>query len=121
MRHSWTTGPEGRTTVYEWKLHRWHHFSVESATTAVPFGPESEEAFITEHYWGYNRLGPGRSMEYQVEHPTWKAFPVRGARIDVDFGVLYGSAFAFLQGRTPESVLLAEGSPVIVRSGRLLT
>jgi hypothetical protein len=44
-------------------------------------------------------------------------YPVLQHSIDVDFEALYGSGFASLATRTPESILLAEGSEVEVRSG----
>jgi uncharacterized protein len=44
-------------------------------------------------------------------------YPILGHSIDVDFGALYGSEFASLSEKTPESVLLAEGSEIEVRAG----
>jgi uncharacterized protein len=44
-------------------------------------------------------------------------YPILLHSIDVDFGALYGDTFASLSTRAPESVLLAEGSKIEVRSG----
>jgi hypothetical protein len=40
--------------------------------------------------------------------------------IDIDFRKVYGQAFGFLDDAKPSSVLLAEGSEVLVRGGRRL-
>ena len=55
--------------------------------------------------------------EYRVEHPRWKTYPLRSYEVDVDFKGLYGSNFAFLNGKQESSVLLAEGSDVTFHSG----
>ena len=78
----------------------------------------SEEEFITEHFWGYTQRKKGFTSEYGVEHPRWQVYPVQSYHIDADFEKLYGADFAFLQEETPVSVLLAEGSEIVVRSGK---
>ncbi len=118
MDHAWYTGNGSLTVQYRWKEQRWHHFAVEAAATPVDAAPGSEAEFITEHYWGYTRRGPQRTMEYGVEHQRWQVYPVHRHQADVDFGVLYGARFSVLYGQAPASVLLAEGSPIVVRGGR---
>ena len=78
----------------------------------------SEEEFITEHYWGYTKIGLNRTSEYGVEHPRWEAYPVKQYKIEVDFGINYGSDFAFLNHAEPDSVMLAEGSEIRVLKGK---
>jgi hypothetical protein len=56
---------------------------------------ESEEDFITEHYWGYTQIGKFRTSQYQVEHPRWQMYSVKVSEIDVRFGELYGPDFPF--------------------------
>ena len=73
---------------------------------------ESEEAFIAEHYWGYSKYNPHTTFEYEVQHPTWNIYPVKNYRIDCDFTALYGDGFSMLQDKEPNSVLVAEGSPI---------
>ncbi len=85
--------------------------------------PGSEAEFITEHYWGYAQR-PGRAtVEYQVEHPRWNCWRIDpgDAAIDVEFAALYGEALAPFLRAPPSSVLVADGSRVIVRSGRRLS
>ncbi len=81
--------------------------------------PGSLEDFITEHYYGYTK---GKTtLEYRVEHPSWRTFAVREYKIDIDFKAVYGEPWGFLKGRVPHSVLLAEGSEVNVYSAGKVT
>ncbi len=108
-----------RTVAYRWsKDGQKNSLSVEiDESSGVP--PEgSHGEFIIEHYWGYTGRGNGRVDEYRVEHPKWELFSVKNERIDVDFGAVYGSEFAFLADERPFSVLLAKGSEVAVYKGK---
>ena len=87
--------------------------------TGVP-AANSHGEFIIEHYWGYTRRGHSRTDEYKVEHPKWNLFEAKNARIEVDFGFVYGEKFAFLTKEKPQSVLLAEGSEIAVYKGAKL-
>jgi uncharacterized protein len=118
MHHSWETKEEALVVNYGWKKKNWNSFQVtaEKEPVAITIGSEAE--FITEHYWGYTKQGEKKTAEYGVEHPRWDIFPVKEYAIDVDFAALYGNEFHFLSTATPQSVLLAEGSEVVVRKGR---
>ncbi|CAN5308533.1 hypothetical protein BH09BAC5_BH09BAC5_15400 [soil metagenome] len=47
-------------------------------------------------------------------------YEVKNHKINVDFGKLYGTDFSVIDQLHPESVMLAEGSEIIVRSGNKL-
>lgn len=117
MMHRWETNDDHLTVEYRWKLKEWNLLEVQCAREAIPIAEGSEEEFITEHYWGYTKIGEQRTSEYGVEHPRWKVYPVRDYAIHVGFGNVYGSPFEFLKNETPASVFLAEGSEIIVREG----
>jgi uncharacterized protein len=104
---------------YEWLYGgMWQGVSARVEGTPQPLQPNSAEAFITEHYWGYVRQRDGSTVEYQVEHPPWRVWPARDARLECDVAAFYGSTFApFLSG-PPTSAFVAEGSPIVVRRGR---
>ena len=74
----------------------------------------SEEAFISEHYWGYTRLSATRTGEYRVEHPTWRVWTVAQPYLLCDVRSMYGEAFAAALNHRPHSAFLAEGSNVQV-------
>ena len=77
----------------------------------------SDEEFITEHYWGYNRQRDGRTLEYRVEHPRWRVRRAREYRFDCDVAGLYGAEWVpFLTGKAA-TAFLVEGSAVSVRKG----
>lgn len=121
MRHRWEEAPDQLRVAYDWKKGgTWHRLQVDAQPTSIPIERGSETEFITEHYWGYARINDRRTNEYEVTHPTWEAYPVREYQVDVDFGLVYGEEFGFLTDREPDSVLLAEGSPITVESRRKL-
>ena len=109
-------GSEERSVRYQWgHKRRWNQASVTAALNPQPIVTASAEEFFTEHYWGYTKRGDWAS-EYEVLHPRWEIYPVSQQFIKVDFGRPYGRRFASLSDRAPESILLAEGSPVEVRA-----
>lgn len=121
MRHSVIMEKEELKVEYGWKRGKtWHSMraTTESKSTLISEG--SEEEFITEHYWGYTKLKGNRTSEYGVEHPRWNVHKVLNYKIDVDFAALYGSDFSFLNAAQVRSVLLADGSEIIVRGGSKL-
>jgi uncharacterized protein YqjF (DUF2071 family) len=79
-----------------------------------PLEPKSEEEFISEHYWGYTRLGPKKTGEYRVEHPAWRVWAVAQPYLLCNVKEMYGSAFEPFLHRRPRSAFLAEGSKVAV-------
>lgn len=78
---------------------------------------DEAELFITEHYWGYNTQRNGDTMEYQVEHPTWRARSVEPDCLDLDIEKLYGEKWAQALDTKPDSMVFAEGSGVTVQHG----
>jgi uncharacterized protein YqjF (DUF2071 family) len=118
MRHEITPPSSARRVVYEW-LHgkRWHRLAVEFAGSPYVPTEDSEEAFITEHYWGYARQRDGGTVEYEVEHPRWAVHRATAGTLECDVSGFYGFGFGtFLRGR-PSSAFVAGGSPVTVRRG----
>jgi len=101
----------------------WRHagdWEAVSATTDGDAGvpaPDSEESFITEHYWGYARQRDGSTVEYGVEHPRWRVWRCTAAQLTSRVNLLYGPTFVRYLAGPPASAFLAEGSPVIVRRG----
>ena len=100
---------------YEWKINNeWNHIAVNVANTKEPMLAGSIEEFIFEHYYGYTKINEQHSQEYKVNHPRWQVNKVIDYSIDCDFKLMYGNDFSFLNERQPDSVILAEGSPVTV-------
>ncbi len=119
MNHSWKPENETLTVEYQWKKKNWNSFKVSASSESYPINAGSEEEFITEHYWGYTKVG-AQTSEYGVEHPKWEAYKTKSYSIDVDFARVYGNEFDFLKKEKPLSVFLAEGSEIKVKSGRVI-
>jgi len=79
--------------------------------------PSSMEEFFIEHYWGYNQQPDGGTMEYEVTHPKWRTRPVDLTRFDLDLEPLFGLEWADVLTGEPDSIVLADGSKVVVFSG----
>ena len=105
-----------KNVQYQWKINKeWNHIAVQAAIENEEMLPESVEEFIFEHYYGYTKLNNLLSQEYSVNHPRWLVNKVTDHSIHCDFGSMYGNDFSFLSGHQPDSVILAEGSPVTVK------
>ena len=121
-RHNWVNNGKSIEVSYQWK-HNSDWDLIESTAESTPLNilPESEEEFITEHYWGYTKLNEKQTSEYEVDHPRWQTYPVISYKIKVRFGELYGSEFGMLNNTVPDSIVLAEGSKIAVHIGRKLS
>ena len=115
MRHR--VEPSAGVVEYQW-LHagRWNGLTVGVHGSAQPMVAGSEEEFIAEHYFGYTRQRDGSTIEYAVEHSPGSVWPTTSVRFDCDVEAIYGKAFVPVL-REPTSVLVADGSPVLVRRG----
>ena len=103
---------------YFWTFQRRGQF-LEVVTDGGPchFVEGSEEEFIAQHFWGYAALKNGGTVEYRVEHPAWRIWQARSARLDCDVERLYGKEFAQILRGKPSSAFLAEGSEITVFRG----
>jgi uncharacterized protein YqjF (DUF2071 family) len=121
MRYVETKDDTTLRAGYHWRFKGlWNEFSVKAGTAPRPLAEGSQEEFITEHFWGYANVDARATNEYQVAHPRWEVYPVNEYWIHCTFGQLYGAVFGELSNRKPQSVFLAEGSPVDVYAKRTL-
>jgi uncharacterized protein len=121
MQHNWLRTDDSISVAYRWRNRSfWHEMRVSASSEPQPIWSNSEEEFFTEHYWGYTKLRNGETSEYEVLHPRWQIYPIEQYTINVDFGQLYGADFSTLNDQQPNSLLLAEGSEVEVRTGSRL-
>ena len=103
---------------FDWRYEKkWNSLQALTEGDFQALVPGSEAEFITEHYWGYSKQPNGRTIEYQVEHPSWRVRRVREARFDCDVKGLYGTEFVESLKAEPVSALVAEGSAVTVYQG----
>ncbi len=109
-------GNSAKNIKYEWKINKmWNHLSVNAVVENKNMLPGSIEEFIFEHYYGYTKINDGLSQEYTVNHPKWQVNKVIDYSIHCDFTSMYGNDFSFLSNQMPNSVIIANGSPVTVK------
>ncbi|MGN6493357.1 MAG: YqjF family protein [Agriterribacter sp.] len=109
--------PESLAVKYRWGRRLVNEIDITASSQSLPIAKDSEEEFITEHYWGYAKQRNNTTKEYKVEHPRWNVYPVKEYKVVCDFEGLYGKDFAFLQQSQPLSILLAQGSAITVYNG----
>ena len=121
MRHVWNKRPKTLQIQYEWlSQNHWQKITVHAKNKAVAIAEASEAEFITEHYYGYTKKTTSNSYEYEVTHPRWEQYVIKDYQIELDYGLIYGENFAFLNHQTPASVILAEGSEITVENKRVI-
>lgn len=86
-----------------------------------PAKPGSEEEFITEHYWGYAKQRDGGTVEYRVEHPSWRVWRATQASLEGGVASFYGDDFQEALTGPPSSAFVADGSAIAVQRGVRLT
>ena len=121
MKNVVNVTPQQQHIGYHWKFNNhWNKLEAQTGLKKYAIQPGSEEEFITEHFWGYSAISKTATGEYQVEHPRWDIFPVEQYTVDCDFANLYGPSFSALNGQTPDSVFLAEGSAINVYGKKVI-
>jgi uncharacterized protein YqjF (DUF2071 family) len=107
------------TLRYAWRRRTsagrtWESLQARAVGEASLSAAGSEALFITEHYWGYTRQRDGGTVEYEVQHPSWRVWEAEAAELRADVASLYGPRFAEALAAAPRSAFVAEGSPVSV-------
>ncbi|MBC7552543.1 MAG: DUF2071 domain-containing protein [Taibaiella sp.] len=119
-KSSWKITAPDKHISYQWLVgKKWNTISVKAMSMATEMQQNSFEEFIFEHYYGYTRVNEMATEEYKINHPRWHINTVTDTEIDCDFEANYGSNFAFLNGASPASVFIAEGSAIEVKWKRM--
>lgn len=109
----------GGSVGYGWRRRgRWEEVFASFSGAAEPPADGSEEAFVTEHYWGYARQRDGSTVEYRVEHPRWRVWRAEEAALRCDAASLYGAQLGAALVGSPTTAFVADGSAVVVHRGR---
>jgi uncharacterized protein len=93
--------------------------SVRLRPQGEPAEPEagSEIEYLAQHYGGFGKRRDGRTVWYAVEHAPWRVRAGAEATAEIWARSLLGDPFADILSRQPDSALLVEGSPVLIRKG----
>lgn len=115
-RHNWKTDGEIKQIKFDWKIDGdWNSIYAEAMEAGFPMVAGGIEEFIFEHYYGYTKIDSETTEEYNILHDRWHVNEVTKYEINCNFAAMYGNDFDFLKERKPDSVMLAEGSPVSVK------
>ena len=116
MSHDIKINGDEIVATYNWKhKNKWNSLTVTAETGLNNIEPESEEHFIFEHYWGYNKYNDQTTIEYGIEHEMWQVHKVKNWKLSCDIAALYGEKFVYAFSKSPSSVFLAKGSDVLIR------
>lgn len=116
MKHKIIVNQNEIIIDYKWK-HRnnWNSINITADLSLRSIAPGSEEEFIFEHYWGYNKYNATTTIEYGVEHDMWQVHNIKDWKLNCDVASLYGKEFVPYLSAKPSSVFLAKGSEVVIR------
>ena len=119
MQHEIARTETAISAAYEWQFGG-QRFRLDAEASGAPdyVAENSLDNFITEHYRGYSARADGTSIEYRVSHDRWRIWTAAKSGFDGDAADLYGSDFAEILRRSPDSAFIAEGSAVVVHHGR---
>lgn len=119
MKHLLEVREKSREFIYQWKVNNnWNTIQIETQINPIEIEVDSEAEFITEHYFGYNKVSETETIEYQVTHPRWQQYEVIKNNSKIDFAGVYGKEFAFIKELEPTSVFLAVGSKISIEDKR---
>ena len=119
MKHSLKVNANSREFIYEWKVkNNWNTINIQTNKNPIAIEVGSESEFITEHYFGYNKVSGTETIEYEVKHPRWQQYEVLQNSSSINFEDLYGEEFAFIKDLEPTSVFLAVGSKISIEDKR---
>ena len=122
MEHRIERNAAGISAEYGWEW-RGKRFWLSAAAQGEParVAEGTPEAFITEHYWGYSAKRASETIEYRVSHEPWRVWVSTNAKFEGHGEVLYGAGFGEVLRGAPDSAFIAEGSPVLVHTGRRIS
>lgn len=119
MKHTLKVNDNSLEFIYEWKVkNKWNTIHVETNKNPIEIEVGSESEFITEHYFGYNKVSETETIEYEVKHPRWQQYEVINNNSSINFEDVYGDEFAFIIDLKPTSVFLAVGSKISIEDKR---
>jgi uncharacterized protein len=114
-KHTWKINTTSKEIKYEWFINnKWNSIEVQATVAGTEMKKDSFEQFIFEHYYGYTKVNENETIEYKINHPSWKVNEVHNYTINCKFEEMYGETFGFLNHTKPTAVFIAEGSAIAV-------
>lgn len=102
---------------YQWQFRRgWSSLLLQTGERPATAVQGSAAAFVTEPQWGYARFRDGSTAEYEIDHPRWRIWEAKRAKLEGNLFSQFGAVFQECLSNEPVSAFLVEGSRVTVRS-----
>ncbi|HEU5060926.1 MAG TPA: DUF2071 domain-containing protein [Kofleriaceae bacterium] len=97
--------------VYRWRRHDQLHRLAVDFTPPLHLPEEGTlERFLSERHWGYASPADDVTREYRVEHPPWRIWQARAARLSPATAGSFGHRFERALAGEPAAAFVAEGS-----------
>ncbi|MET0393987.1 MAG: DUF2071 domain-containing protein [Chitinophagaceae bacterium] len=112
MQYALAETPDECRVHYAWEKAGWNLLEATAANRPAP--ATCKETFLTHKRWGFALKNDRQSFLYQVQHAEWQVYPVSSHTVRCRFGQAFGRRFSCLDGQEPDSVLLADGSPITI-------
>jgi uncharacterized protein YqjF (DUF2071 family) len=107
--------PSQLSFLYEMKFNnQWFRVQVKIRDDPDIPSQDSREHYFKEHEWGFGSDRKGRTKFYQVKHPVWQTYPIEKVDHNLEFDLLYGDEWEFLNATSPLLAIFAKGSAVEV-------
>src|SRR5881628_2236480 len=120
MKNSLKENERSLEIKYEWLFEKeWNFIKALTERNTLPVAENSEEEFITEHYWGYTKLTEASTSEYEISHPKWNIHKVNSFESHCNVAAMYGEKFKDYFDK-PVSVFMAQGSEIEVMNRTII-
>lgn len=107
--------------IYRWRRHdRLHRLAVDFSPPLQLPDEGSLERFLSERPWGYVWSPDGHTREYRVDHPSWRIWPGRAARLAAATAASFGDRLERALAGEPASAFVAEGSLMQLHRPRVI-
>lgn len=111
MTHAFTSNDRESKTAYYWDTgHEWNHLELATGINPREPVPYSLESFTRDHYYAYTRQSPGKTREFEIEHPPWRIYPAISFDMKLDAATIYGKQFVDYFKQPPSTSFLMDGS-----------
>lgn len=121
-RHTINKLPETTEIQYDWRLDKqWNYIHAIAGKDKTIPGADTVTAFITNRFWGYIKISPGKTAEFRVDHEPWKIHKVKSCEVNCDTKKLYGAALHTFLSQAPAFTFMIAGSSVKVYPKKLCT
>jgi uncharacterized protein len=103
-------GRPGRA-IYRWRRHdQLHRLAVDFAAPLELPAEGTLERFLAERHWSYAAPADGHTREVRFDHPPWRVWQARAARLAPSTAASFGERFERALASEPASAFVAEGS-----------